>query len=197
MQPKKQLKFNTLAFLKKQTLFIDQKCTSKKRAKKFGHGQTPPLIWAMPERKRFFLLMSSLRVQTSSSSLHMYFKCVIENSIKFNILHTRPSQKYSQKCNMWRPTMAWSVRATRITQGRFHQDHNHRTCKLQLLGNKNEMCSSSILSEYVFANGKSPCSNHPEHNHKHTSILWKIQRKGRLFYKLMPLRQNIFHIPTI
>ena len=98
---------------------------------------------------------------------------------------------------MWRPTMAWSVRATRITQGRFHQDHNHRTCKLQLLGNKNEMCSSSILSEYVFANGKSPCSNHPEHNHKHTSILWKIQRKGRLFYKLMPLRQNIFHIPTI
>ena len=31
-------KFNILAFLKKKTLFIDQKCTSKKRAKKFGHG---------------------------------------------------------------------------------------------------------------------------------------------------------------
>ena len=35
--------------------------------------------------------MSSLRVQTSSFSLHMYFKCVIENSIKFNILHTDKS----------------------------------------------------------------------------------------------------------
>ena len=28
----------------------------EKRAKKFGHGQTPPLIRAMPERKRFFFI---------------------------------------------------------------------------------------------------------------------------------------------
>ena len=28
----------------------------EKRAKKFGHGQTPPIIRAMPERKRFFTI---------------------------------------------------------------------------------------------------------------------------------------------
>ena len=39
MQPKKQLKVQYIGiFEKKKTLFIDQKCTSKKRAKKFGHG---------------------------------------------------------------------------------------------------------------------------------------------------------------
>ena len=47
-----------MAFLKKETLFIDQKYTSWKRAKKFGHGWTPlpPLIRAMPERKHFFFI---------------------------------------------------------------------------------------------------------------------------------------------
>ena len=40
MQPKKQLKVQYIGIFEKKTLFIDQKCTSKKRA--------------MPERKRFF-----------------------------------------------------------------------------------------------------------------------------------------------
>ena len=49
-----------MAFLKKSTLFTDQKCASKKRAKNSGMGRPPPIIRAMPERKRFFQLMSSL-----------------------------------------------------------------------------------------------------------------------------------------
>ena len=44
-----------------QTLFIDQKCTSKKMAKKFGHGQTPPPSFGQcPKENVFFQLTPSL-----------------------------------------------------------------------------------------------------------------------------------------
>ena len=38
MQPKKQLKVQYIGIFEEIDSFIDQKCTSKKRAKKFGHG---------------------------------------------------------------------------------------------------------------------------------------------------------------
>ena len=37
MQPKNQLKFQYIDIFEEIDYFIDQKCTSKKRAKKFGH----------------------------------------------------------------------------------------------------------------------------------------------------------------
>ena len=44
MQPKKQLKFQYICIFEEidSFFFLYQKCTSKKRAKKFGHGYTPP-----------------------------------------------------------------------------------------------------------------------------------------------------------
>ena len=44
MQPKNSLKFKLLAFWKKLTLFIDQKCTSWKGANNFGQGPPPPYL---------------------------------------------------------------------------------------------------------------------------------------------------------
>ena len=38
MQPKKQLKVQYIGIFEEIDSFIDQKYTSKKRAKKFGHG---------------------------------------------------------------------------------------------------------------------------------------------------------------
>ena len=39
MQPKKQLKVQYIGIFEEiDSFYIDQKCTSKKRAKKFGHG---------------------------------------------------------------------------------------------------------------------------------------------------------------
>ena len=51
-----------MAFLKKYTLFIDRKCTSKKRAKKSGMGRTPPppSFGQCPKENVFVPLMPSL-----------------------------------------------------------------------------------------------------------------------------------------
>ena len=55
MQPKKQLKVQYIGIFEEiDSFFIDQKCTSKKRAKKFGHGYTPPHHSGNARKKTFF-----------------------------------------------------------------------------------------------------------------------------------------------
>ena len=56
---KNSLKFKLLAFWRKSTPFIDQKCTYEKVPKKFGQGP-PPLFGQNPKEQHFFLVRLSL-----------------------------------------------------------------------------------------------------------------------------------------
>ena len=83
MQPKKNYKFNTLAFLKKYTLFIDQKCTSRKRAKKLD---PPPSFGQCLEENVFFSLMSSQSTNINfyvSFSSCLCFRFFLPPTIKY------------------------------------------------------------------------------------------------------------------
>ena len=51
IQPKNSLKFKLLAFWRKQTPFIDQKCTYEK-VKKFGQGLPPPHLDKMQKNRK-------------------------------------------------------------------------------------------------------------------------------------------------
>ena len=63
MQPKKQLKVQYIGIFEEIDSFIDQKCTSKKRAKNSGMGRPPPPYSGNARKKTFFFqLISSLRI---------------------------------------------------------------------------------------------------------------------------------------
>ena len=55
MQPKKQLKVQNIGIFEEKDSFIDQKCTSKKRAKNSGMGRPPPPFFGQcPKENVFF-----------------------------------------------------------------------------------------------------------------------------------------------
>ena len=72
------LKFKRLAFWRKWTPFIDQKCTYEKVTKNLGRAPSP-LIWTKSKRTAAFFVTSSLRenVKVSLQTQRSSHKCTI------------------------------------------------------------------------------------------------------------------------
>ena len=73
MQPKKQLKVQYTGIFE---FLLTKNAQLEKGPKNLGIGRLSPLIRAMPERKRFFVLMSSLTAKTFFADSLSFILCL-------------------------------------------------------------------------------------------------------------------------